>query len=359
MRTLLLAAAAIAAAAGSVCSDPESLSCLDWSTDGGNITFTATFNGFQGGIISWGGWGISEVKAAAATIAATKSKANTQLSSVAQIFCGNMFPAEMWLAYVVSDAYELSSIIAVLVQLFRAQNTDGRIIVEDRRAVGHVVPLCYDRQLSYQISGATSNGGKTLTASWTRPLAVPAAFSGLGYFNITSGVSVPLITALNYASPAVPAVPCTPELQGHDIAFSGLTGVLAGAAPAAGKSRVVNTTRTITAAATPSSDALRPTIGGSTHTGAGAVFSGVVGTFTLCSDSVTVLGQISPSGGVEYLGQGTGASDALINGFNTALDPTNRILYGFGVYEGAVETITLFGFSVDTGGAYGMYAKAT
>jgi hypothetical protein len=79
-------------------------------------------------------------------------------------------------------------------------------------------------------------------------------------------------------------------------------------------------------------------------------YSGVLGTFTLCSESVSVIGHINASGAVAYLGQGTGGSDDLIDGFNTALDPVGRVLYALAIYQGARETVTLFGLSVDTGG---------
>ena len=80
LAALLASAAAVRAQSGSLCANGASppLQCLSWSNADGNITFTATYNGFAGANVTWGAWGISE------------------------IFCGNMFPAETWITYVVS-----------------------------------------------------------------------------------------------------------------------------------------------------------------------------------------------------------------------------------------------------------------
>lgn len=260
-----------------------------------------------------------------------------------------MYPSEIWIAYV---------------------DTDGNVIVEDRRAVGHVTPVCYDRQLSQQLSGNVSNGGKTLTASWTRPLTVPTDFAGLGYLDIASGATVPLITALHYDGPAVPAgVPCSPALAVHEVAWGGISGLLAGggeersasaeAAPASASricsARVQKSPRPFPASG---ADAVavaerRAAHDLPLHTAAAANFSGVVGTFAICAQSVTVIGQIdASSGSIDYLGQGTGdTAPQLIDGFNSAVDPVGRVLYALAINEGRVESVTLYGFSVDSGGA--------
>ena len=184
--------------------------------------------------------------------------------------------------------------------------------------MGHVAPVCYDRQLSQQLAGNVSNGGKTLTASWTRPLTVPDDFAGLGYLDIASGATVPLITALHYNGPAVPAgVPCSPALAAHEVAWGGIPGLLSGggqhelgtasaaAAPASASrvcsARVQKSARPspvsgVEAAAVAERRAARDLpLHAPAAARAAASFSGVVGTFAICAQSVTVVGQITPA----------------------------------------------------------------
>jgi hypothetical protein len=315
------AAAAIASAqSGSVCTSPEPLACLEWSAADGNVTFSATFTGYQSAPVAWGAWGVSSV------------------------FCGNMFPATMWIAYLTAS---------------------GHVIVEDRQAVGHVVPRCYASQLSQQLSGSASPGNKTLKASWTRPAVPPPEYAAMGYTAL-SGAEVPLIAANFYevdgVSPLIPDEPCTLAIPGHSIAVSGITGNLllggadAGTGAAAGIGAAAGTVGGGAARHRPRCRRRRERAVNLTALSAAAPapapappYSGLVGTFSICSESVTVLGYLGASGDVGYAGTGTGGSDDLINGFNVAIDPVGRILYALGANEGAVEALTLFGFSVDTG----------
>ena len=66
------------------------------------------------------------------------------------------------------------------------------------------------------------------------------------------------------------------------------------------------------------------------------------------------------SGSIDYLGNGTGdTAPQLIDGFNSAVDPVGRVLYALAINEGRVESVTLYGFSVDTGGAWGVMDTAS
>lgn len=245
------------------------------------------------------------------------------------------------------------------------------MVVEDRQAVGHVVPLCYPKQLSHQLSGSASPGNKTLTASWTRPATPPPEYAALGYTALSA--NAPLIAANRYGeSPLIPDQPCTPLLPGHRIAISGINGNLAAGGGGEGSSatasgskhpgcrqRATNTTARLAAApglaglgrAVAAAPAPAPARSSSLdlRSPSASPFSGLIATKTFCSDTVTLLGQLSKSGSVAYFGQGTGSSLDLINGFNVAIDTTGRVLYALGAYEGAVETVSLFGFEVDTG----------
>ena len=173
-RFLVLAAYIVIASSQSGSISNELFSLL-WSTANGNVTFEATYNGFEGSSVEWGAWGVSEV------------------------FCGNMFPATMWITYLTAS---------------------GKVIVEDRHSVGHIVPVCYPNglQLSYQLSGTISPGNLTLTSSWTRPVIPPPAYAAAGYTSL-SNTAAPLIAANRYAgSSLIPDTPCTPLIPQHSIA---------------------------------------------------------------------------------------------------------------------------------------------
>jgi len=212
-------------------------------------------------------------------------------------------------------------------------------------------------QLSHQLSGSISAGNVTLTASWTRPAVPPPAFAALGYTNLTD-TAVPLIAAYRYgaSSPLIPDVPCS-FIPAHSISFSGYSGNLI-AGSNAPIDAVAERPRCNRNASGSTSNALavdsarvavrRGSLTRRNDTTA-APYSGIVATFSFCSDSVTVPGYVSADGAVRYVGMGTGSSLDVINGYNVAIDPVGRVLYALAAYEGAVETVTLFGFAVDSG----------
>ena len=64
MRAILLVfatASLVSAQSGSVCTTPEPLMCLSWASTEGNVTFTATYTGYEHAPVMWGAWGISGV----------------------------------------------------------------------------------------------------------------------------------------------------------------------------------------------------------------------------------------------------------------------------------------------------------
>ncbi len=88
---------------------------------------------------------------------------------------------------------------------------DGSVAVEDRfNAVHYETPACV-RQVSHTLS-ASAEGGK-ITAKWTRPLALPAE---RGFVNITRGAPRPVIAS--WASDTVrPRKRCEMQWTEHNM----------------------------------------------------------------------------------------------------------------------------------------------
>ena len=150
-------------ASNSVCfSTPyDPSTCLSWTTDSKNITFTANWppipSSPASGGVGWGAWGISSLS------------------------CGSMFPASVSMA-------------------IRGPNG---VVLEDRATVGHVVPLCRKEQLSY-VTESRINPDGSFTISWTRPLIAPRSS---GQPSILPG-NVTLIGAVFFGS--IDLRPCEP-----------------------------------------------------------------------------------------------------------------------------------------------------
>ena len=271
MVAALRLAPAASAAASSVCFpapyDPST--CLSWTADATNITFTAVWPAAGSALpLGWGGWGISSLT------------------------CGSMYPSSVTMAFL---------------------GPGGAVALEDRAAVGHVLPLCRKVQLSHVTASRVEPDG-SVTVSWTRPLVAPRAS---GQPSIVPG-NVSLIGAVFYGP--LDLRPC--EATGIP-AHQGIASFTAELLPAG---------RGAPAAAPAPAPAAPPA-------------SGLVATFLVCSNAYTNLARVSSAGLVSYYG----ASSALglLPGVS-AVDVAGRRL--FALLESATgATFDLVSLDVDSG----------
>jgi hypothetical protein len=209
---------------------------LSWTTDALNITFKAVWPASGSLKVGWGGWGISSLT------------------------CGSMYPSSVTMAIV----------------------GPGGVTLEDRAAVGHVLPLCRKAQLSHVTASRVEPDG-TVTISWTRPLVAPRAS---GQPSIVPG-NVSLIGAVFYGP--LDLRPC--ESTGIP-AHQGIASFTAELLPAARGDA-------------PAGSGGDP--GSAAAAAAAAPASGLVATFLVCSNAYTNLARVSSAGLVSYYG----ASSAL------------------------------------------------
>ena len=247
-----LTASAASAPAASLCFPPpyDPSTCLSWTADALNIPFTAVWPAAPGALpLGWGGWGISSLT------------------------CGSMYPSSVSMAFL----------------------GPGGVTLEDRAAVGHVLPLCRKVQLSHVTASRVEPDG-TVTVSWTRPLVAPRAS---GQPSIVPG-NVSIIGAVFYGP--LDLRPC--ESTGIP-AHQGIASFSAELLPAGrGGSDPGSAAPAAPAPAAPA--------------------SGLVATFLVCSSVYTNLARVSPAGLVSYYG----ASSALglLPGVS-AVDVAGRRLY--------------------------------
>ena len=270
------AAAADASAGNPVCFPPpyDPATCLSWRADATNITFTAVWPPVPGSTsaIGWGGWGISSLT------------------------CGSMYPSSVWMAI----------------------RGPGGVVLEDRAAVGHVVPQCRKEQLSYVTAKHIGPDG-TVTISWTRPLIAPKAS---GQPTIVPG-NVSIIGAAFYGD--LDLRPCEPSgIPGHFSAATFTVELLPGAghgSAAGGDAGSAN------AAASPAAPA-----------------TGLIAALPVCT-SYTNLARLTPAGLEQFYGVST--NSYLLPGI-TALDAVGRRLYSL-TLSAAGGTYDLLSINVDTG----------
>lgn len=149
---------------GQTCIDPECMLSVGWSVSNGTIAFAATCNA-PGTIITWCGFGMSP--------------------------SGNMVPSEA----------------------FVLQAAGGSVWLEDRNLTVYGNPPCYPTQASTLVYSYVSPAGDAISATWTRPVTLPAALLSQGYLNIPVGPTTVIAGMLSGATPA--ASGCQ-ALQKHD-----------------------------------------------------------------------------------------------------------------------------------------------
>jgi hypothetical protein len=276
------AAPAAVVGASSVCfgAPYDPTTCLTWRTDATNITFTAVWPSYPGlpSGVGWGGWGI------------------------ASLTCGSMYPSSVWMAF---------------------RGPSG-VALEDRAAVGHVLPQCRKQQLSYVTERRVSND--SFTISWTRPLVAPPSS---GQPSIVPG-KVTIIGGVFYGS--LDLRPCESSgIPAHQGIVSATVELIpsAGRGPSAGSGAGSDAVAVLQA---PPASADKPA-------------AGLVGTFLVCSNAYTNLAHVTPAGAATYYG--ASSSLALLPGVST-VDVVGRRLYS--LLESADGTrFDLVSINVDSG----------
>ena len=273
-RAARLAAAALASlppstyAANSVCfpAPYDPATCLSWRSDADNITFTAVWPTLPSpnaaaNALGWGGWGISSLT------------------------CGSMFPSSIWMSI----------------------RGPGGVVLEDRAAVGHVVPQCRKEQLSYVTASRVEPDGSA-TVTWTRPLVAPKSS---GQPTIAPG-NVSIIGAAFFGD--LDLRPCESSgLPGHFASVTFTVDLLAGAGgagrgPSAGEA-VAGNARAVPSSAAPTS--------------APAPAAGLIAALPVCT-SYTNLARLTPAGLERFYG--ASSNIYLLPGI-TAVDAVGRRLY--------------------------------
>lgn len=255
---------------------------------------------------------------------------------ISSLACGSMYPASMWVLTVTPTS---------------------SIRLEDRMSVGHVVPTCFQRQLSTLLSAALLTNG-TIVATWTRPLVVPPAFAKLGYIDITSS-NMTLIAAGLWGIPAATAPAISTALSSKDncARISYHSDAINGLPPVNFLSPSDNEVETLMIATDSSRrdlDALSP----ATHTlndyGEPQLptlqSSKLVSSWGVCGGQYSQVASITPAtGGVKFLA-GPGSQMPWAPGFvlQSVLDPSTRTIYGLAVVQGSTN-VTLLSFNADTG----------
>jgi hypothetical protein len=249
----------IATSTNSVCfSAPyDPATCLSWKTDSVNITFTAVAPPIPqqpSVVVGWIGWGI------------------TQLS------CGSMFPSSVWMAI---------------------KGPNG-VVLEDRAATAHVIPLCQKSQLSYVTESHVDPDG-SFTITWTRPLIAPKSS---GQPSILPG-NVTLIGAIFFGS--LDLRPCEQTgIPAHQ-SFVTFTADLLGSTKKTDNNEQHNTA--LVNVQTPQAPPTPP--------------AGLIATFPVCT-SYSNLAHLTPTGQERFYGESSLL--ALLPGVST-LDPVGRKIY--------------------------------
>ena len=168
MLASLLAAALLlssASAQAPYCFDLTLQLCLGWSIASGNITFTAQCSP-SAAALNWCAFGVSLDGS------------------------GSMVPASVMMLSV----------------------DTATVYVEDRQITDYVAPACFPAQRSTLLSSSISAKG-VLSASWTRPLAVPDA----GQFNVTNSFISMIAASASSAAASASPLCRTVGMKEHDL----------------------------------------------------------------------------------------------------------------------------------------------
>jgi len=267
-------ASAALAPGNSVCfpAPYDQSTCLSWTSDADNITFTAVWPASGSVKVGWGGWGISSLT------------------------CGSMFPASVSMAFV----------------------GPGGVTLEDRAAVGHVLPQCRKEQLSYVTAKRIEPDG-SVTVTWTRPLVAPRSS---GQPSIVPG-NVSIIGAVFYGQ--LDLRPC--ESTGVP-AHQGIASFTAQLLPAAGRGASAGGAPAPAPAPAPPAPA-----------------TGLVASFYVCSNAYTNLAHITSAGLERFYGQSSQVG--LLPGVST-VDVAGRRLFAL-VESATGASFDLVSLDVDSG----------
>ena len=280
-----VAAAAAAAAANSVCfSAPyDPATCLSWTSDATNITFTANWpvlpNTPGPAAVGWGGWGIS------------------------QLTCGSMFPSSVWMAI----------------------KGPGGVRLEDRSAVGHVLPQCRKEQLSHVTAKRVEPDG-SFSITWTRPLVAPKSS---GQPSIVPG-NISIIGAVFFGP--LDLRPCeSMGIPGHQTVVSFTAQLI----PSDGAGSAAATLPSVSSASHGAQAALAPA----------APVAGLIAAIPVCSSVYSNFAQLSPAGLERFYGASSAIQ--LLPGVST-VDVAGRRLYSL-LESASGVNFELVSINVDSG----------
>jgi hypothetical protein len=189
--------------AGAVCVDPPlNLLCLNATVDTakGSITFTAVCHPPPGQKqVFWCAFGLS----------------NTSTST--------MFPADVTAIQYTPPPPPPGDEAGAGEGAGGGGSGSGTAFLEDRNsAVGFQSPPCYPTQVSQLVSFAgLADGG--LTATWWRPLALPAALLAEGYLDVTVGGGGMTVLAASSSDAGPESGQCAPAMQVHSYCVPGVT----------------------------------------------------------------------------------------------------------------------------------------